>query len=49
MTPDTVIEAAEKVYSERDRYIDAMSKSEAGDATDKIFAILDEIAGSKNI
>lgn len=48
MTPDTVIEAAEKVYSERDRYIDAMSKSEAGDATDKIFAILDEIAGSKN-
>jgi len=43
MTPDTIIEAAEKVYEERDKYIKAMNDSETGDATDKIFAILDGI------
>ena len=44
MTPDTIIEAAEKVYDEREKYIAEMSKSEAGDATDRIFAILDDLA-----
>ncbi len=49
MTPDTVIEAAEKVYDERDRYIAAMNKSEAGDATDKIISILDGIIESGKV
>ena len=45
MTADTIIEAAEKVYDEREKFISAMNTSRAEDATDKIFEILDGIAG----
>ncbi len=44
MTNETLLEAINKVYNDRDRYIEKMKTAKQADATDVIFKMIDEMA-----
>ncbi|MCR5330983.1 MAG: undecaprenyldiphospho-muramoylpentapeptide beta-N-acetylglucosaminyltransferase [Lachnospiraceae bacterium] len=44
MTNETLLEAINKVYNDRDRYIEKMKTARQADATDVIFKMIDEMA-----
>ncbi|MCR5323707.1 MAG: undecaprenyldiphospho-muramoylpentapeptide beta-N-acetylglucosaminyltransferase [Lachnospiraceae bacterium] len=47
MTNETLLEAINKVYADRDKYIDRMRTAKQADATETIFEMIEEMAATK--